>query len=160
MTYLPPADSAVNIFPDTRPVVRLDRTIDHDRPCCQNLATTGPGKGPHGAELRCVTCGRHRGWLPKSAIDFVRAGAEQFGAGAEPIILRDQTIGDEPLKKYDDTDRGALFKNRDKSGDTSPDYKGEINVAGVDYWLKAWIKESKAGEKYMSLSVKPKDSAE
>ncbi|MFA6204195.1 MAG: hypothetical protein WC710_13545 [Gallionella sp.] len=51
---------------------------------------------------------------------------------------------------------GGLFKNN-KQSETHPDYKGNINVDGKDYWLAAWLKTSKAGEKYMSLSVQPKE---
>jgi uncharacterized protein (DUF736 family) len=60
------------------------------------------------------------------------------------------------VKKYDDRDRGALFKNDRKEADTDPDYKGTLNVDGQELWLNAWLKTSKAGSKYMSLSVKPK----
>lgn len=66
-------------------------------------------------------------------------------------------------KQYDDTDRGVLFKNDRKEQDNHPDYKGSLNVGGVDFWLSAWIKESsKVGpdgrpQKFMSLSVKPKE---
>lgn len=61
-------------------------------------------------------------------------------------------------KQYDDTNRGALFKNDRKELDNHPDYKGSINCDGVDYWLSAWIKEGQKG-KFMSLSIKPKDEA-
>ena len=61
-------------------------------------------------------------------------------------------------KQYDDTNRGVLFKNDRKELDNHPDYKGSINVDGVDYWLSAWIKESQKG-KFMSMSVKPKDDS-
>lgn len=63
------------------------------------------------------------------------------------------------MSEYDDTNRGALFKNDKKESDNHPDYKGSINVNGTDYWLSSWLKKSKAGAKYMSLSVKPKDDA-
>ena len=62
------------------------------------------------------------------------------------------------MSDYDNTDRGSLFKNDRKESDSHPDYKGSINVGGVDHWLSAWIKTSKDGKKYMSLSVKPKDA--
>lgn len=62
------------------------------------------------------------------------------------------------MTEYDDTDRGALFKNEDKQSDKHPDYKGNINVGGQEFWLSAWIKTSKKGQKFMSLSVKAKDA--
>lgn len=57
---------------------------------------------------------------------------------------------------YDNTNRGVLFKNREKKQDNHPDYKGSINVDGQDFWISAWLKESKKGEKFMSLSVSEK----
>ena len=58
--------------------------------------------------------------------------------------------------KYDDTDKGSLFKNDKKEKDSQPDYKGSLNVGGTDYWLAAWLKTGKSG-KYMSLAVTAKD---
>lgn len=60
---------------------------------------------------------------------------------------------------YDDTNRGALFKNEQKESDKHPDYKGKVNVDGVDFWLSAWIKTAESGRKYMSLSVQPKEQS-
>lgn len=54
---------------------------------------------------------------------------------------------------YDNTNRGALFKNNDKESDKHPDYKGSINVDGKELQIAAWLKESQKGVKYMSLSV-------
>lgn len=61
---------------------------------------------------------------------------------------------------YDNTNRGVLFKNDDKQADTHADYRGNINIGGKEFWLDAWIKTSKAGKKFMSLSVKPKMAQE
>jgi hypothetical protein len=61
-------------------------------------------------------------------------------------------------QQYDNTNRGALFKNNDKVEDNHPDYRGNINVDGEEFWLSAWLKTSKNGMKYMSLSIKPKDA--
>ena len=58
--------------------------------------------------------------------------------------------------EYSNCNRGALFKNTDKQQENHPDYKGSINVAEDDYWISAWLKTSKDGKKYMSLSVQPK----
>lgn len=60
------------------------------------------------------------------------------------------------MTQYDNTNRGALFKNDRKESDNHPDYTGKLNVGGVDYWLSAWIKEGKSG-KFMSLSIKEQD---
>ena len=54
---------------------------------------------------------------------------------------------------------GALFRNDKKQSSNHPDYKGNIVVEGVDFWISAWLKESKGGVKYMSLSVMPKQKA-
>lgn len=61
-------------------------------------------------------------------------------------------------KQYDNTNRGALFRNHKKTQDNHPDHNGSINIDGKEYWLSAWIKESKNGSKFFSLSVKPKDT--
>jgi hypothetical protein len=57
---------------------------------------------------------------------------------------------------YDATNRGVLFKNDRKQSNKSADYNGSINVNGEQFWLNAWVNESKSGAKYMSLSLKPK----
>ncbi|MBR5584019.1 MAG: hypothetical protein IKW21_05780 [Lachnospiraceae bacterium] len=56
-------------------------------------------------------------------------------------------------KKYDNTNRGTLFRDENRRNDRSPEYTGTINVAGKDYRLSAWIKESKTGKKYFSLAI-------
>jgi hypothetical protein len=67
------------------------------------------------------------------------------------------------MTQYDNTNRGMLTRNDKQGNEARPDYRGSINVAGVEYWLSAWIKEGRegtklAGQKYMSLSVQPKDA--
>jgi hypothetical protein len=62
------------------------------------------------------------------------------------------------MPQYDDTNRGAIFRNNDKHKDTDRDYSGTLNVGGVEYWLSGWVKTSKAGQKFLSLSVKRKDA--
>jgi hypothetical protein len=64
---------------------------------------------------------------------------------------------------YDNTNSGLLARNDKQGNDSRPDYRGSINVDGREYWLSAWIKTGRdgtklAGQKYMSLSVQPKDA--
>jgi uncharacterized protein (DUF736 family) len=61
------------------------------------------------------------------------------------------------MADYDNTNTGALFKNNEKQTEKHPDYRGTINVEGTEYWLSAWLKKSKAGTTYMSLSGKMKE---
>lgn len=62
------------------------------------------------------------------------------------------------MAEFDNTNRGTLYKNRKKENDRHPDYTGQLNVDGKELWLSAWLKESsKTGEKYFSLSVRPKE---
>lgn len=63
------------------------------------------------------------------------------------------------MTEYSNENSGALFKNDKKLSEKHPDYKGTINVGGAEFWLSSWIKTSKAGTKYMSLSLQPKDCA-
>lgn len=61
------------------------------------------------------------------------------------------------MSDYDNTNRGALFRNNRKEQPNHPDYNGTLNVGGVDYYINAWLKESKKdGKKFFSLSVKEK----
>lgn len=59
---------------------------------------------------------------------------------------------------YDNTNRGTLGKNKRKEKDTHPDYAGKCDINGTEYWISGWLKES-SGEKFFSLSFKPKDAA-
>ena len=64
---------------------------------------------------------------------------------------------------YDNTNSGMLARNDKKETEKHPDFKGSINVGGVDYWLSAWVREGKPGgkmegRKYFSLSVTQKDA--
>lgn len=62
-------------------------------------------------------------------------------------------------QQFDKTNTGILSRNERREKDTHPEYTGQINVGGVDYWLSAWVKERKDGTgKFFSLSVKAKEA--
>lgn len=54
---------------------------------------------------------------------------------------------------YDNTDKGALFKAKERKTEKHPHMTGKINIGGKDYSLAAWSAESKKGDKYLSLKV-------
>lgn len=53
---------------------------------------------------------------------------------------------------------GSLFRNDTKEGETHPDYKGSVKIDGKEYYLSAWVKATKEGKKYFSLSFKEKQA--
>jgi hypothetical protein len=68
--------------------VKLDRPIDRERPCCLNICTIGPARGPHAGELICSSCGQHRGWLSNPTAQWIESVATRFGAPTTPIVMR------------------------------------------------------------------------
>ena len=52
---------------------------------------------------------------------------------------------------------GSLFKNDKKTSDRHPDYRGSGKVGGVEVWISGWIKKTRAGDTFMSLSIEPKE---
>lgn len=61
------------------------------------------------------------------------------------------------MEKYDNS--GVLFKNDKGDNPKRPDYRGSIAVAGVDYNISGWVRESKkSGDKFLSLKVETKDA--
>lgn len=62
-------------------------------------------------------------------------------------------------QQYDNTNKGALFKNDDKRNDKDPDYKGTVNVDGREFWISGWIRTPRdtTKKKFIGFSIKPKD---
>jgi len=55
---------------------------------------------------------------------------------------------------YDNTNTGRLFKNDKKTPENKqPDYRGDLNIDGVEKQIAAWLTTSKSGTKYMSLKL-------
>jgi uncharacterized protein (DUF736 family) len=51
---------------------------------------------------------------------------------------------------------GSLFKNDRKEQDSHPDYTGSAKIDGKEFYINAWVKESKNGKKFFSFSFKAK----
>jgi len=58
---------------------------------------------------------------------------------------------------YDNNLTGALFKNDRKETEKHPDYKGQAEIEGTEYWVSAWANKSSKGVSYMSLKFSAKD---
>lgn len=66
------------------------------------------------------------------------------------------------MSQYDNTNKASLWKNDRKTEDKHPDYKGSVNVEGVEYWMSGWVNTAgpnskRAGEKYISLRLELKE---
>jgi hypothetical protein len=63
------------------------------------------------------------------------------------------------MTQYDNSNRGSIWPNKKKDTEKHPDFTGEVNVDGRDYWVSAWKRKPDANPKAPSLTftVKPKD---
>ena len=61
--------------------------------------------------------------------------------------------------KYDNTNRGALFRNDDKTDDKHADYRGSVNVEGTEYWINAWINEFKEWHQIYGAAPEAEDGS-
>lgn len=51
---------------------------------------------------------------------------------------------------------GSLFKNKEKTQDKQPDYKGDGIVNGKEVWLSGWINKKRDGEVYLGIKFEEK----
>ena len=56
------------------------------------------------------------------------------------------------MSQYDDTNRGQIWPNDKKDTEKHPDFKGSVNVEGVEYWVSAWKRKEGGNPKAPSLS--------
>ena len=52
-------------------------------------------------------------------------------------------------QQFDNELRGALFKAKEKKSERSPDYTGQVQVAGVEYWVSGWLKNGQIGRAHV-----------
>lgn len=63
------------------------------------------------------------------------------------------------MPEFDNTNRGALFVNDKGDNPNRPDYRGEINVDGKEFWISGWKKVygNEPQKSLLSLSIQPKE---
>ena len=54
--------------------------------------------------------------------------------------------------------QGSLFPNKRKETESHPNLTGTILLGGVEHWISGWVNVTASGEKWISLSVKPKEA--
>ena len=54
--------------------------------------------------------------------------------------------------EFDNTNRGSIWANKNKESETHPDFKGSLNVDGVEYWVNAWKRKEGANPKAPALA--------
>lgn len=52
---------------------------------------------------------------------------------------------------------GSMFKNQKKLTENHPNMTGSALIAGVEYYVSAWTKTDKNGNKWQSLSFTKKE---
>lgn len=69
--------------------------------------------------------------------------------------------------EYDNTNRGAMFKAREKRSERSPDRTGEVTVQCPhcneisEFWMSGWLKKAKtSGQQFLSIAVNAKEPPE
>ena len=64
------------------------------------------------------------------------------------------------MTEYDDTNRGALWKNEKAHKETDPILKGNANIEGVECWAAAWrVTSDNERAPTLRLSFTPKDKS-
>ena len=128
----------------------------------------------HVGAYRCRQCDEHRGWVSKDTHCYLAGIIRNFGRPTEPIVIgpssanpqfahegRMTTSNDGASTmsgKFNDTNRGVLFREERKDKEGDRDYSGSLDVDGRQFWLSGWLKTSKKdGKKFLSISIKPKD---
>ena len=53
---------------------------------------------------------------------------------------------------------GSMFANDRKTEDAHPDRTGTAKISGVEYWVSGWLRTTKKGQPYLSLSFKTKNA--
>lgn len=52
---------------------------------------------------------------------------------------------------------GSLFVNSRKTKENHPDRQGQAMIDGQMYWVSGWVKKTKDGENWLSMSFQKKE---
>lgn len=63
------------------------------------------------------------------------------------------------MTQFDNTNKGALFVNDRKDTDKHPDWKGSININGVEHWISGWARSTARGNVISLALGEPKQQA-
>ena len=63
------------------------------------------------------------------------------------------TKNENKMETKNKNNTAVLFKNENKASENHPDYKGTITIDNVEKKIVAWVKTSKNGLKYLSLTI-------
>jgi len=61
------------------------------------------------------------------------------------------------MAEYDNNNRGALWKAKDRKSDKHPHLTGSATIDGVDYYVSAWTSKEDGKKPLVSLSFTPKN---
>ena len=88
-------------------------------------------------------------WLARKHRQLI--GDDEFEkAKRQPTYERKPTMADQRELS------GVLSRNKKRETDKQPEFKGTATIAGVAYWVSAWVKEGPDG-KFFSLAFTAKD---
>lgn len=66
---------------------------------------------------------------------------------------------------FDNTNRGAMFKAKERRTERSPHRTGEVAVqcphcnTVSEFWMSGWIKKARnTGQQFLSIAINPKDA--
>ena len=63
------------------------------------------------------------------------------------------------MSNYDNTNTGRIFKNeRMRPDKKDPEYKGDANIEGKEFWVSAWVNETQDGKKYFRTKYTAKSN--
>ena len=61
------------------------------------------------------------------------------------------------MAEYNNFNRIAIFPVKEKTSAKSPDFTGNVNLAGINFRVSLWKTEAKSGLKYLSGLIEKAD---